>query len=112
MNPSGQRAEDRALAFLQRRGLRLVERNWRCRGGEIDLIMLERQVRVFVEVRQRSRTDFGGALASITPEKCRRLQLAATLYLQCQGLNQADCRFDAVVIEANDRLTWVKNIIA
>jgi len=112
MNKTGQDAEDRALAFLQRRGLTLVERNWRCRGGELDLIMCERDVRVFVEVRHRSSMDFGGALASITPAKCRRLQLAASLYLQSQGLDQERCRFDAVVSQADGRMTWLKNILA
>lgn len=112
MNNTGQQAEDRALAFLQRRGLRLHQRNWRCRYGEIDLIMQEGSVRVFVEVRHRSSMRFGGALASITPAKRQRLQLAAALYLQASGLSQTECRFDAVVTEADGRLAWVKNIFA
>jgi putative endonuclease len=112
MNPAGQQAEDRALAFLLRRGLTLAARNWHCRGGELDLVMLDGGWLVFVEVRYRAGIRFGGALASITPAKCRRLQHAGTLYLQSRGLSQASCRFDAVVNRMDGRLTWLKNILA
>jgi putative endonuclease len=112
MNPTGPDAENRALAFLQRHGLRLVERNWRCRGGELDLVMRDGDDWVFVEVRHRSSESFGGAAASITPAKCRRLTLAATLYLQSRGLDQAGCRFDAVLSRGDGTLTWLKNILA
>lgn len=112
MNSTGQQAEDRALAFLNRRGLTLVERNWRCRGGELDLVMRERDVLVFVEVRHRSGNAFGTAADSITAAKQRRLRLAALLYLQCNGLEQVPCRFDAVLSRADGRLDWLKNILA
>jgi len=112
MNSGGEAAEDRALNFLQRFGLRLVERNWRCRGGELDLVMREGATWVFVEVRQRRSMAYGGALASITPAKCRRLRLAAQLFLQQQGLAQVPCRFDAVVLQGDSSPEWVKNILA
>lgn len=112
MNQSGQDAEDRALAFLQRHGLKLVERNWRCRGGELDLVMREADTWVFVEVRHRASRVFGGAAASITPAKCRRLRLAAELYLQSKGLSQARCRVDAVLSQGEGGLAWLKNILA
>ncbi|MDF2491420.1 MAG: hypothetical protein K0S77_4042, partial [Pseudomonas sp.] len=58
----GQLAERQAMAFLQAQGLQLLAQNWRCRGGELDLVMLDRDTVVFVEVRYRLHADFGGAL--------------------------------------------------
>ena len=83
-----------------------MARNFRVRGGEIDLICRDGKVLVFVEVRQRSRSDFGGAAASITPTKQRRIILAAQHYLARQP--ECDCRFDCVLIEG-ERLEWLKN---
>lgn len=108
----GREAENRALRFLQRHGLRLVERNWRCRGGELDLIMLDGETWVFVEVRHRSHTAFGGAAASLGPAKCRRLLHAAALFLQARGLAHPPCRFDAVLSSADGTLQWLKNVLS
>jgi putative endonuclease len=108
----GHEAEDRALHFLLRQGLRLVERNWFCRGGELDLIMLDGETWVFVEVRHRRGIGFGGAAASITPAKCRRLLHAASLFLQTRGLTRAPCRFDAVLSGGDGALQWLKNILS
>ena len=77
----GNAGEDEALAHLQQHGLVLVERNFRCKGGEIDLIMRDGKGLVFVEVRQRAGRGFGGAAASVTPAKRRRLINAAQYYL-------------------------------
>jgi putative endonuclease len=112
VNQAGQQAEDRALAFLLRRGLLLLERNWRCRGGELDLVMRDNGLLVFVEVRYRASMKFGGAVASITPAKCQRLQFAGASYLQSRGWSLFPCRFDAVVNQLDGRLTWLKNILA
>src|SRR2546428_13015509 len=78
----GQAGEDRALAHLEQHGLKLIERNFRCRGGEIDLIMQERGSLVFVEVRKRADSRHGGAAASVTPGKQRRLQSGALPFFQ------------------------------
>lgn len=78
---SGDAAEDRALAFLRGRGLGLVARNVASRLGEIDLVMRDGDTLVFVEVRSRARTDFGGAAASVGPAKQRRLRREAQRYL-------------------------------
>jgi len=108
----GNAAEDRALEHLQRQGLALVARNFRTPGrggGEIDLIMRERDgTLVFVEVRQRSRSDRGGAGASITATKRRRIVLAARHFLmRCRS--QPECRFDAVLIDGPDGdLQWLQ----
>jgi len=105
----GQAGEDAALAHLLRHGLTLVTRNFRCKTGEIDLIMRERASLVFVEVRKRASRDYGGAAASITPAKQRRLLRAAQFYLLRYPAQPA-CRFDVVAIDG-DQLTWLKNAI-
>lgn len=105
--PRGAEAEDEAARYLQRQGLRLVARNWRCRYGELDLVMADGAGLVFVEVRARSRGDFGGAAESITAMKRQRLVRAAQHYLQ-KHPTPGPCRFDAVVLDGA-RLTWLRN---
>jgi len=103
----GAQAEARALAHLQRHGLVLAERNYRCKGGEIDLVMLaEDGSLVFVEVRQRSSGAFGGAAASVTPAKQRRILLAASHYLAALE-RVPGCRFDVVAIDGA-RMEWLQ----
>ncbi|VVE54235.1 YraN family protein [Pandoraea iniqua] len=106
-NQLGESFEARAQAMLERRGWRLVARNYRCRGGEIDLIMRDRAgVLVFVEVRARRRTDFGGAAASITAAKRRRLTLAARHYLLRRPAGR--CRFDVVAFDGHPAVvSWL-----
>jgi putative endonuclease len=105
----GQTAEDQALAHLRDAGLRLVARNYRSPGrggGEIDLIMQDAQgTLVFVEVRQRADAAHGGAAASVTATKRRRIALAARHYLLRYGA-PPPCRFDVVAIEGN-ALHWL-----
>lgn len=106
---TGQAGEDAALAYLEQQGLVLVERNFRCKGGEIDLILTERATLVFVEVRLRADTRHGGAAASVTPAKQARLVQAAQLYLQRYRAVPA-CRFDVIAIDCN-HIDWIKNAI-
>ena len=109
----GDRAETLALEHLQRHGLALLCRNYRvargprARGGEIDLILRERDgTVVFVEVRSRADPTFGGALASVTAHKQQRLVLAARHYLA--GLVRLPpCRFDVVAIDGAT-VQWVR----
>jgi len=106
----GDAAEDRALRHLQAQGLKLVQRNYRTPGrggGEIDLIMRDLDgTLVFVEVRQRDSQGHGGALASIRPQKVRRIVFAARHFLL--KLRQTPpCRFDVVALQADD-LQWYK----
>jgi putative endonuclease len=105
----GQAGEDQALVHLQQKGLILVERNFRCKGGEIDLIMRERDMLVFVEVRKRAGSAYGGAAASVTARKQARLITAAQVYLQRYRMPPA-CRFDVVAIDGAS-LDWLKNAI-
>ncbi|MFC3107933.1 YraN family protein [Undibacterium arcticum] len=114
---TGKAGEDAALAHLLQHGLTLVERNYRCKGGEIDLIMRERmqdrmqdrEELVFVEVRKRADLRHGGAAASVTPRKQARLILAAQLFLQRYRTPPA-CRFDVIAIDG-DVLNWIRNAI-
>ncbi|MFA7293051.1 MAG: YraN family protein [Rhodocyclaceae bacterium] len=105
----GARAEALAATWLEQQGLTVVERNFRVRGGEIDLICRDGKTMVFVEVRLRRRSDFGGAGASITTSKRRRLVLAARHYLVRQP--DALCRFDCVLMTALNAtgIEWMKN---
>ena len=105
----GRQAEDDALAYLLLQGLVLLQRNYLCRGGELDLIMRDGASVVFVEVRLRSGSAYGGALASITPAKQRRMVLAAQTWLLGQKRLPA-CRFDALCIDGG-HISWLKNIL-
>jgi len=103
----GAEAELTAANYLTGRGLRLVKRNYRCRGGEIDLVMRDGPTLVFVEVRARSGSGFGGAAESITAVKQGRIILAARHYLATHGRDEP-CRFDAVLIQAG-RIEWIRS---
>lgn len=108
---SGQDAERFAEIFLQQRGLKLVQRNYRCRFGEIDLIMRDRDCLVFIEVRLRSGAAFGGAAASIDAVKRSKLIKAAQHYLACLERMPA-CRFDAVLLtDTQGAVEWIKGAI-
>ncbi len=104
----GDAGEDAALAYLQQQGLVLIERNFSCKGGELDLIMQAGAVLVFVEVRRRAAASFGGAVASITASKQRRLVVAAQRYLQRYRSDLPPCRFDVVAIDGTV-ITWLSN---
>lgn len=110
---SGARAETIAAEHLASRGLVIVERNFRTRQGEIDLVARDRDSIVFVEVRLRSRSDFGGAAASVTPAKQARWIAAAQGYLAKIG-REPPCRFDVVLLDALDasRVTWLRDVVA
>ena len=110
---SGDAGEARALAHLLAQGLTLVQRNYRvargphARGGEIDLILRERDgTLVFAEVRSRRGSGHGGAAASVGGAKQRSLILAARYYLQTQR-TVPPCRFDVVAIDG-ERIEWLR----
>ena len=88
-NNTGLDAERLAATFLANHGLKMVVQNYHCRFGEIDLIMTDASTLVFVEVRLRSSSQFGGAAASITLQKQQKLILTAQYYLQTQVKNQS-----------------------
>ncbi|ARO88968.1 YraN family protein [Nitrosospira lacus] len=106
----GNEAERYAETFLLHQHLNLLERNYRCRYGEIDLIMRDGEVLVFIEVRLRTNLIFGGAAASITRFKQAKLLRSARHYLA--GLRTTPpCRFDAVLLSGSSgsEIEWIKN---
>ena len=92
--------------MLRAAGLVLVERNWRCRHGEIDLIAEERGTLVFAEVRMRSGARFGGAGESVTAAKRARLVAAARLYLTRRP--ETPCRFDVFLVDSR-HIQWIRD---
>jgi len=110
MSKRGVQAEQLAAQFLQRHGLKLLQKNYSCRYGEIDLILQDGDMLVFAEVRLRSRVDFGGAAASINASKQARLIRTAQHYLATLS-RTPPCRFDALLLDTLDstRLEWIKH---
>lgn len=109
----GQRAETLATQFLKNKGFSFIEANYRCQFGEIDIIMQDQDDIVFIEVRSRSRVDYGTAVESINKTKIKKLILTATHFLQKKKLlYRVHSRFDIVAIhyQALDlQLEWIKN---
>ena len=114
----GRAAEALALAYLERAGLQILARNYRCAGGEIDLVLLDpaTPVLVLVEVRSRSRRDFGSAASTIGFAKQRRLSIAARHLLRCRrDLRRLRVRFDVVALDPSrcpggaPEITWIRN---
>jgi len=106
---AGAAAEDLAARHLERHGLEIVARNWRCRGGEIDLVARDGATLVFVEVRLRSSRAFGGASASVDAHKQRRVLVAARAYLA--GRAETACRCDVVALDGLEpaRVEWIRH---
>ncbi len=102
----GQQAEVQALGWLQQQGLRLVQANYHCRFGEIDLIMWHAEVLVFVEVRYRTDRDYGGAAASVDYHKQQKIIRSAHNYLT-RFAELPCCRFDVLLIEKNAPVEWI-----
>lgn len=108
-------AEQLACTFLQQQGYTLLAQNYQWSGGEIDLVMQEKETIVFVEVRYRADQRFGGAVASITSAKQQKLRRTATHFLQQQfGSEQIACRFDIIALTSttDQEFTitdWIKN---
>lgn len=107
---TGDAWETQARRWLESQGLRFIAANVRERGGEIDLIMRDGSVTVFVEVRYRRSASYGDAASSVTPHKQQRLLKAARLWLcrQNGSFETVDCRFDVVAFTGND-IQWLKN---
>jgi putative endonuclease len=105
----GRDAEQRALDFLRSHGLAPVARNWRCRAGELDLVMRDGDTLVVVEVRRRSHRGYGSAAESVTFRKQQRIVRATRLYLmQHPHLATQPLRFDIVGIDADGKPEWLR----
>lgn len=105
----GDAAEASALKLLGDAGLRLLARNFRCRGGELDLVCLDGDTLIIVEVRSRSRLDYGGAAASVNWSKQRRIMTATRMFLARHPHHaHRALRFDVIAFEANGQPDWIK----
>lgn len=109
----GAQAEDLACKFLVEQGLRLIDRNFHCRGGEIDLIMRDTDNLVFVEVRYRRQQRYGSGVESVNRHKQRRIVQCATYYLHRHPRAAAlAARFDVVALAPEDnelQIEWIRN---
>lgn len=109
---AGEQAELAACDYLCQQGLSLVEKNYWCKLGEIDLIMQDKNSLVFVEVRARSHSGYGGGEASVTHTKQRKLIKAATHYLVTHNkYDKIPCRIDVIAVDKQGKINWIKNAI-
>lgn len=95
---TGQQGERIAARYLAQRGYTLLATNWRCTGGEIDIVAQHRDILVFVEVRTRRANSVDPALESITPRKRQRMLTAAHMYLAQAGLENCEWRIDVIAV--------------
>lgn len=103
-------AENDACNYLLAHGLTLVAKNYRCSYGEIDLIMDDQDILVFVEVRLRNNSDFGSSMETVGARKKSRLIRSALHYLQHhQLIDKKQCRFDVIGIDHHHEMIWIKN---
>jgi len=106
----GKEGERIAEQYLKRKGYKVVERNYRCAAGEVDLIVLDRRVIVFVEVKTRSGHGFGTPLEAVQPRKQRKMMQAAQFFLSQKKLHQRDARFDVVGISWPGREPVIEHV--
>jgi putative endonuclease len=110
---TGQVAEQTALAFLRSRGLKLLAQNYRSKTGEIDIIMRDRDILVFIEVRYRKNTRYGSGAESITISKRRRIKNTAKYFLMKENYADERCRFDVISAsgptDEGMKLDWIQN---
>ncbi|MEI6858475.1 MAG: YraN family protein [Shewanella sp.] len=103
----GQLGENQAKKYLKQQGLIFIEQNVRYKFGEIDLIMRQANTLIFVEVKYRTNSQFGGALHALGAKQIQRLRRAAEHYMQIKHLDVI-CRFDLIAIDS-DQIYWLKN---
>ncbi|MFZ2448300.1 MAG: YraN family protein [Syntrophobacteraceae bacterium] len=110
----GRSGEDEAADFLARSGLKIIERNFRCPGGELDIVARDGKTVVFVEVRSRVANRFGGPEESIGGAKQKKILRAAQWYLKKRGCENSSARIDVVAIRWNGEepeINWIVNAI-
>lgn len=94
----GSWAERKAALYLEEQGYKILQRNYRCRSGEVDLVCEDVGIIVFVEVRWRARSRYGYPEETITYDKLRNIVITARHYLATHKLEDRECRFDVVAI--------------
>ncbi len=96
----GRRGEDAAVAYLERHGLVVLSRNWRCRDGELDVVATDRRRLVVCEVKTRSGTGFGAPAESVTARKAARIRRATQSWLAMHRVRWCEIRFDVIAVLA------------
>ncbi|MCK4840686.1 MAG: YraN family protein [Methylococcales bacterium] len=104
----GEKSEQHACHYLLKQGLQLIEKNFRSRYGELDLIMQDQQTLVIVEVRFRKSNAFGGAVESITHKKQSRIIMTTQFYLSRHKI-KSPIRFDVITLSNDSDINWIKN---
>jgi len=104
----GEKSEHQAYHYLLQQGLQLVEKNFSCKYGEIDLIMREANILVIVEVRFRKSNKYGGALESISQKKQSRIIATTQYYLSSHKIDSL-IRFDVITMSNDHDINWIKN---
>jgi putative endonuclease len=105
----GDLGEDSACGFLEDRGYRIIERNYRCQLGEVDIVALDEDTLAFIEVKKKTTNRFGLAGEMITKKKIAKIRRTAELYLLQKKISRVDWRIDAVLIDAK-KTELIKNI--
>jgi putative endonuclease len=108
----GNEGEKLAVAHLRKLRYKILERNYRCKFGEIDIIALDKKALVFIEVKTRSSREFGSPQTGVTPKKKRQLTRVALAYLQKHQLFEREARFDVVAVEMDygqERVDVIRN---
>ncbi len=110
---AGNRGEELAVQFLKKKGIKIIERSYRVKAGEIDVIAKDHQTYCFMEVKSRGSEKFGTALEAVDWKKKKRMTRAALWYLQAHRLTETPCRFDVVAIQYDSaekpKIEWIKN---
>lgn len=109
-NITGRKYEVIACNYLKSKGYQILEQNYTCPIGEIDIICMDKDLIVFVEVKYRTSAKFGRPIEAITPHKLRKIFQTATFYLKSKRKLNANCRFDAIEI-LNDNIRLIQNIM-
>mgnify|MGYP000868589588 CR=1 FL=1 len=105
----GEKGEETARTYLKRRGFKIMDVNYRTRGGEIDIVAREKDYLVFVEVKASSSKDFDDPLAWIPPRKQDRIVKAAVVYVKAHRLESSAMRFDVVTVDAGGEVTHIRD---
>lgn len=104
----GEKSEQLACDYLLKQGLQLIDKNYRCQHGELDLILSDNQTLIIVEVRFRQSNAFGGALESITRKKQSRIIASTQYYLLKNKINRP-IRFDVIAMSNDKQINWIQN---
>jgi len=106
----GKEGEDEAVKYLEKKGYRIIERNFLCRQGEIDIIALDKEYIVFVEIKTRTNTEYGLPSESVTEKKIKHMKKAIQYYLYKRNLEKENIRVDVIEVYAKEEKFQINHI--